>query len=281
MKRFLVCTDLSEASDTVLKGAEELRKRNGGTIDLLFISESGLHLEDALIRPENITYKSVILGAMKESINTKIKEQIKKCGATANIIYGEGRVSEVIVNIAKEGQHDLIIMGHGQKPVILQIFGSNAFKVISTTPIPILVIKKTVSFHKIAGLVDESRAMDFVIKATFKCLREFQFSETEFISLWIDFPKPFGNLEEGLVVESRLREAVDVYLQPKDKTYIRTEPTRELKLAYPIAKMLKEDNVDFVVLKKFSEGNPTRTYIGSTTKRLLEVFEGNLLVLPT
>lgn len=280
MKRFLVCTDLSETSDLVLKEAEVLRKRNGGTIDLLYVSETGLHLEDDLIRAENMTYKKVILGAMKDSIDVRTSVQIQNCGATANIIYREGRVSEVIVNMANEGSYDLLIMGHGQKPLIHQILGSNAFKVLSSAPIPVLVIKKTLGFKKIIGLVDESRAMEFVIKGTLDFSREFQFTESEFVSLWIDFQKPFGNSEEGLVVESRLREAVDASATAAEKTMLRTEPTRELKLGYPLDKILNEDKADLVVLKRFSEGNPRRAYVGSTTKKLLEIFAGNILVLP-
>ena len=121
--------------------------------------------------------------------------------------------------------------------------------------------------------------MDFVIKGTLEFSREFHCSEIEFISLWVDFPKPFGNNEEGLVVESRLREAVDVYINPSEKAVIRTESTKELKLAYPLEIILKEEKVDFAVVKKFTEGNAKRAYMGSTTKRLLEIFEGNLLVL--
>ena len=280
MKRILVCTDLSEYSDQVLKAAQELRNRIDGSIDLLYVSELGLHLEDVLNAPLKVTYREVFLGGLKESINTKIAEQIKRCGIRPNIIYREGKVDEVIVDIANEGKHDLIVMGHGQKPLIKQLLGSNASKVISNTPISLLIIKTPLRLYKIAGLVDESRQMDRVVIGTLDFLRNFKCEEAEFISLWMDFPEPFGNSAEGLKVKERLQEEVELYANPTDKTSVRTEPTRELKLAYPIERILKQDKIDVVVLKKFSEGNIKRIYIGSTTKRLLEIFAGNLLILP-
>lgn len=280
MKRMLVCTDFSESSDLVLKAAEELRLKNGGSIDLLHISELGLHLEDVLTDPLKKTYRDVFLGGLKESLEAKILNQVKRCGLSPNIIYRDGKVDEVIVEMAGEGKHDLIVMGHGQKPFIKQLLGSNTAKVISNTPLPLLVIKTTLRLQKIAGLVDESRKMDRIVIGTLDFLRNFQCGEAEFISLWLDFPAPFGNSEEGFKVKTSLNEEIEHYANPSDKTSLRVGPTRELKLAIPLEKILKEDKIDIVVLKKFSEGNPKRAYIGSTTKRLLEIFEGNLLILP-
>jgi nucleotide-binding universal stress UspA family protein len=280
MKRLLVCTDFSESSDQALRAASEMHERNGGTVDVLYVSELGLHLDDVLSDSIKSTYRGALLSDFKESINTKMSAQMARCGCSANVIYREGQVDDVILAIANEGNHDLIIMGHGRKPFFKQLLGSNAAKVISHTPLAALIVKTPIKFGKIAGLVDESRQMDRVVLGTLDFYRNFQCQEAEFISLWMDFPEPFGNAEGGAKVQSRLKEEVELYANPSDKTSVRTEPTKELKLAYPIEKILKQDKIDVVVLKKFSEGNLKRVYIGSTTKRLLEIFEGNLLILP-
>ncbi len=280
MKRLLVCTDFSESSDQALRAASEMQKRNGGTIDVLYVSELGLHLDDVLSDASKSTFRGAFLSDLKESIDLKISAQMKKCGCQGNFIYREGQVDEVILEMANEGNHDLLIMGHGRKPFLKQLLGSNAAKVISHTPLATLVIKTPIKFGKIAGLVDESRQMDRVVIGTLDFYRNFQCQEAEFISLWMDFPEPFGIAGEGAKVESRLKEEVELYANPGEKTSVRTEPTKELKLAYPIESILKQDKIDIVVLKKFSEGNLKRVYIGSTTKRLLDIFEGNLLILP-
>ena len=280
MKRLLVCTDFSESSDRALKAAGEMHKRNGGTVDVLYISELGLHLDNLGSETFKSTYRDVFLSDFKKSINTNLSEQMARCGCSANVIYREGQVDDVILEIVNQGKHDLLIMGHGRKPFLKQLLGSNAAKVISHSPLATLVIKTPIKFGKIAGLVDESRPMDRVVLGTLDFYRNFQCQETEFISLWMDFPEPFGNAAGGAKVEARLKEEVELYANPNDKTSVRAEPTKELKLAYPIEAILKQDKVDVVVLKKFKEGNLKRIYIGSTTKRLLEIFEGNLLILP-
>jgi hypothetical protein len=48
----------------------------------------------------------------------------------------------------------------------------------------------------------------------------------------------------------------------------------------PLNRILKETNADVAVLKKFTDGNLKRVCIGSTTKKLLEIFDGNLLIIP-
>ena len=71
MKRLLVCTDLSESSDQALKAAVEMQKRNGGSVDLLHVSELGLHLDDVLSDGLKSTYRDVFLSDFKKSIDVK------------------------------------------------------------------------------------------------------------------------------------------------------------------------------------------------------------------
>lgn len=280
MKHILVCSDLSPESDTVLKSAELLSKKNQATLDVLYVSELGLHVEETLRSDSSSTYRYVFLQDLRKSINSKIVKQMERVNLSANVIIKSGDVSEEILKLANEGNHDLIIMGHGRKNIFEKLLGSNATKVVSRCPVPLLIVKRLPEFGKVGCLIDESRAMDKQILGAFNFASHFGYDETEFIALWIDFPKPFGNTEEGHKVQDRIEDEVKYFAPQNARISFKVAPTRELNLADPLAKILREDHVDTAVLKKFNEGNLKRVYIGSTTKKLLENFEGNLLVIP-
>ncbi len=279
-KRLLVCSDLSEASDHLLIAAEQLASINDGAIDVLYVSELGLHLGSQPDKNENTTFRDVILNEFKQSIDFKFSQQLKRCTSHAKMIFREGKIYEEVIGLAQEGHHDLIIMGHAEKSLVMQVLGSNALKVVSAAPIPLLIIKNSLKLGTIAGLVDESREMERIIIGAFDLYRNFKFSEIEFVSLWMDFPYPFKNHLEKSEAETKLKEEVDYYADPKDQVVVKLESTKELKLANHLLEILIRDKIDLVVLKRFSEGNLRRVYLGSTTKRLLESFEGNFLILP-
>jgi len=280
MNRILACTDFSENSDEVLRAADELARRHHGTVDLLYVSELGLQLGEILNETMANTYRGVFLGDLKLSIEGRAMEQIRRCSSMATPIFRDGEVSEQILQLADSGNYDLVIMGHGRKPVYKQFLGSNSFKVVSSVQIPLLVVKRPLKLHRIAGLIDESRPSDKVIIGTYDFLRNFQCDKALFVSLWMDFPAPFGNSDGGAEVNDKLNEEITHFQHPGEKVELIVEPTKDLKLAYPLEKILRKHQVDVAVVKRFSEGNLKRVYIGSTTKRLLEIFEGNLLVLP-
>ena len=96
----------------------------------------------------------------------------------------------------------------------------------------------------------------------------------------MDFPYPLKNSLEKSEAETKLKEEVDYYADHKDQVVVKLETTKELKPAKHLLEILIRDKIDLVVLKRFSEGNLKRVYLGSTTKRLLESFAGNFLILP-
>lgn len=279
-KRLLVCSDLSEASDHLLRAAEQLASINNCAIDVLYVSELGLHLGTQTEEKENSTFRDVILNEFKQSIDFKFSQQLNRCTSQAKMIFREGKVYQEVIGVAQEGQHDLIVMGHAEKSLFMHVLGSNALKVVAAATIPLLVVKNSLRMGKIGGLVDESREMERIIIGSFDFYRNFHFTEIEFITLWMDFPFPFKNHLEKNEAETKLKEEVDYYADPKDQVVVKFESTKELKLAKHLLEILIRDKIDLVVLKRFTEGNLKRVYLGSTTKRLLESFEGNFLIIP-
>lgn len=278
MQRILVCTDFSDSSNLALKAAEELRQRNQGSIHLLHVSELSLELNHVLTEPA--TYRDHILGGLKKLLEDKMDLQILNCKATATPLIKSGNIIEVIKQLSDEGMYDLVVMGHGRSPIMSQLIGSTAYKMISSTLLPLLLVKTPIKFGRVVGLIDESRPKDKLIIATYNFFEKFKLQEVGFISLWMDFPEPFGNQQGAVELRDDLTREITHYCPPQVKPDIKIEPNRELKLAVPLNKILKETKADIAVLKKFTDGNLKRVYIGSTTKKLLEIYDGNLLIIP-
>jgi nucleotide-binding universal stress UspA family protein len=281
MKRILVCTDFSPSADLALKAAEILRCRNeGSTIHLLHVTHLGFHLEDVFTSSHQYNFREIFLSDLKSSIEMKMNDQIKRCSTQASSIIKEGSIVEIINELINENLFDLVVVGHGKSPFMSKALGSTAYKLISSTTLPLLLVKSPLQLEKVAGLVDESRKMDRIIIGTFDFAKNFKSNEVSFIALSLDFPEPFGNPNGAMEVRERLSSEVS-YFSPSDiKPVIQVESTRELKLADHLERILKATHVNVAILKKFTDGNLKRFYMGSTTKKLLEVFDGNTLVLP-
>jgi hypothetical protein len=56
--------------------------------------------------------------------------------------------------------------------------------------------------------------------------------------------------------------------------------TDELQVAYHLVNILQEDQVDVAIMQRHQKKIMDRMMIGSETKRMIELFTGNLLVLP-
>lgn len=276
MQRILVCSDFSESSNLALKAAEELRKRSNGSIDLIHITEFGFDINDI----ESTTYRDVFLNGLKKTQMEKLTKQIQSCGVNATPLIKDGNIVTVLRELADRGKYDLIVMGHGRSPLMSHLIGSTAYKMISHTTLPLLLVKKPMSFERVTGLIDEARERDKLIIATYNFFEKFKFKDVGFVSLWIDLPEPFGNQHEAMEIKDNVTQEVNDFCPPNVKPDIKVAPTREVKIAEPLNELLKETHSDVAVLKKFSTGNMKRIYLGSTSKSLLERFDGNLLIIP-
>ena len=279
MKRLLVCTDLTESSDMIVKAAEELRVRNDCQADYLYVSELPFHITDVLNEDLKKSISETFFRDLPKTLEAKLLDQLKRCQTSGKAIIREGRIYREILNLANTGDYDLIVMGHGRTSMVLQLIGSNAFKVISSCPIPLLIVKSEPKWDKVVGLVDDSPEMESIIIGTYDFARNFRCSSTSLLSVWFDMPEPFGDSSKGFELEQKIKEEAAFYADESKSSMVRVEPTRELQVAYRINELLKDEKAGTIVLKR-SSGKTTRFYIGSTTKRLTEIFDGNLLILP-
>ena len=137
-KNILVAFDDSEFSKAALKEASIWVMKHGGKVILIHI-----------INPDRD-----ILGISKTNLKwhlEKAKKLLNKTGEDAKSDYGidvesiviEGKPSDVILDIAREKNADLISMGtYGKKKLKRLILGSVTSHVVVNSPCDVLVVKK-------------------------------------------------------------------------------------------------------------------------------------------
>ncbi len=152
MKRILVPTDFSLHAENALRVAANLAKKHNGEIYLLHMLGLPMHLmADSNTIPDNFSSKSAggppealffIKMAHKrfqEVLNSDFLKDI-----TVHETIQNYQVFEGIIDSAHKHNVDLIVMGsQGASGVKEMTIGSNTEKVVRTSNIPVLVIKKT------------------------------------------------------------------------------------------------------------------------------------------
>jgi nucleotide-binding universal stress UspA family protein len=283
IKKILVCTDLSEQSDVVLKTAEKLRKRINAEMDVLYVTDIGLQLKIASSGTSNETFYDSIVGNMVRDLRENLHNQVKRTEVFANSIIVEGNVVQEINNIINEGEikYDLLIIGHNSKTGLFHhLIGSVARKLVSSVSIPALVIKKEIDFNLLSGLIDDEGPSNWMITSTFDFYRALKFRNIEFISLWFDLPEPFGQQGKGSKYPEQISEDVKYFTHEDENPSVKVSPTRELPVSNKIIEMLEESKSDLAVLKRNKGKKLNKMIVGSETMRLLEFENLNLLVLP-
>jgi len=142
MKRILVPTDFSENSENALKVAAKLARKHNGEIILLHFLELPHAIKDPTSTftdiPEIMFFKKAAINRLEEMMDADYLEGITVLEAIQFEMAFDG-----IINVAKKNNVDLICMGsHGASGFKEMFIGSNTEKVVRTSDIPVLVIKK-------------------------------------------------------------------------------------------------------------------------------------------
>jgi len=291
----LVCTDFNQASDFALKSSETIRKKVGGSLHVLHIADFPVQwdwlAQDSayLLQTEKINLE------LLRSLRQQMAEQVRRCEVHGTTDVVLGSTYEGIMQHISTMKPDMVIMGHKGKSQGLFNLGGIVSKVVASSTVPVMVTKKYLgsSVGKVAGLVDSSHLMKPIVTATEEM--SFLFSaEPEIVSLWRNvtsqhhqfapIEKVHSLLDEDSeyrgVILKRMKEEITKSLDEHSKCKVRVEITDEKQVAYHLVKILEEDKVDLAIMKRHQKDFLQKMLIGSETRRMLELFNGNILVLP-
>lgn len=289
----LVCTDLSEYSDTTLRAAEQIRRRANGKIHVLHMSEYPLQWDWVEPNVKDAYLSEAFRQQMNLGLEQRVEEQIRRCEAVASFEVLNGIIHSGIAEVINQQKATLLMMGHKGKSGTAFHLGGQTAKMVASSSIPLMVIKRDLEVDRVAALVDTNETMKGVINAAEELSFLFS-SKLEVISLWKETFTQFFNMssldknskllrltkEEQEDVLERMQKTIREQLDPHSKATVKVAITTERQVAYHLLDILREDHTDLVVMERHQKGRVEKLRIGSETRRMLELFPGNLLILP-
>ncbi|MBU3820894.1 universal stress protein [Flavobacteriaceae bacterium XHP0103] len=153
MKKILVPTDFSEQADYALGAAVQLAKKHNSEIHLLHIIELPLQQVDAMSTyselPEAIFFMKL---AQKHFEKLAQKDFLKNIKVHEHVEFHE--IFRGIADVCKKQNIDLVLMGsQGANGLKELLIGSNTEKVVRTSEVPVLVVKKEHPVFDIKSIV--------------------------------------------------------------------------------------------------------------------------------
>lgn len=174
MKKILVPTDFSDQAENALKVAAQLAKTHHCEIHLLHVLEIPLHEIDALTSYNNLPEAVYFMKlAHKQFEALKKKPFLKGLTIHENVEFHE--IFKGVFQVCKKQEIDLVIMGsHGISGFKELLIGSNTEKIVRTSEVPVLVIKKEHDSFNINQFVFAS---DFKEESKVPFLKALKFAE--------------------------------------------------------------------------------------------------------
>ncbi len=210
MKKLLVPTDFSEQSEYALRVAAQIAKQING--ELIVTHMMGLH--NTLI---NTTDNR---SAEQALFQLKLSQQKFKTFLDKNYLSGI-KVTDTVENqtvfsgintIVKKHDIDLVVMGsHGTTGLIEDIFvGSNTEKVVRTSEVPVLVIKKDRVNFKINKVVFACDFKPENVDAYKNAMQLFRLFDATIHLIYVNLPQNFkSTLQMKAMVDDFLKAAGD------------------------------------------------------------------------
>lgn len=150
INRIVFPTDFSETANKAEAHVMNMAKVMGSRLTLLHVFESSSY---GMFGKSKGT-DSEVLDSIREKVNGKASDLSSAHGIEVDVVFGTGRIYDQIVNVAQDVEADLIMMGtHGVSGFAEFFAGSNAFKVVTQSPCPVLTIQEARESHGYDNIV--------------------------------------------------------------------------------------------------------------------------------
>lgn len=175
--KIIITTDFSETSYLAIKHGAFLAKYTKGEVYLVHIITK--HWEKFNVFTPSITIDNIEKAS--EAVQNKLEELASdirtEYGVTVTTVVSSGNPTAEIVKFAKEISAGLIVMGtHGYSSWEDLTIGSNALKVITKSPCPVLTMSQfanTIGYKKIILPIDTSEHTRQKVVLTLELAKQF------------------------------------------------------------------------------------------------------------
>ena len=146
IRRILVATDFSQASDAALARAREIAAPLGASLCLLHVFEGDSFVTGAMTTDGQMFLPSDMRALTIAGTETRLRERLTKtveAGLGHETALVTGPVANAIVEYAHGHAFDLIVMGtHGRSGVAHLLLGSVAERVVRIAKCPVLTVRQ-------------------------------------------------------------------------------------------------------------------------------------------
>jgi len=148
MKHILVPTDFSTASNNAVKYAASLSEIFNANLNLLNVIPDTIIIDEE-VAEATISMHQELLTENNNLMTKAIKVLSKNHKAKIQGQVEEGSPSNVILEVVKETQPDIIIMGMKGKGKSNSVFGSTVSAIVRKSSVPVLIIPENASYQSI------------------------------------------------------------------------------------------------------------------------------------
>ena len=289
----LVCTDFSTSSDLAIKAANKLKIKSAGNLIALHVIDHPALDNSYAFESLKFYNSNELKQEMMSYTRNSLREQLKFCEteATGEIIFG--RPFPSIMEKIKQDKIDIVVMGYSGKDQGDIHLGGISSKTIAASPVPVFVIKIPFEINRLAGLIDPLAPKEEIITKAEELSYVFS-SEMMLVSLFEDHINRFlgdnkNKLKSELtplikeINDERIKEIeneIKQNLKDETQTQVIIRANTESNVSSQLNKILIEERVDTIVMKRHKKNILERFIIGSETRRMLDLFQGNFLILP-
>ncbi|MCH8905317.1 MAG: universal stress protein [Bacteroidetes bacterium] len=267
ISKILVPIDFSEESMNALTYASYIAKKLKAEITILHVLESYEH--------NTAIGKKTLNDIIKRGVKTKLDDIVKNdnnlTGVKTKVMHKTGKIYKEIDDVAVHGIFGLIVMGtHGAsgiKNLKRVMLGTNAYRVIHSSPCPVITIRKGKKYPKFENIVlpvDITKETRYKIRFAIEWARIFGstinvVSVSRFIEeFFVDLGKLRFQLKD---VENKIK-AADIPCT--------TKMIRHNDIADSILKYSKKLNADLTIIMTRQERKWDDFIVGSSAKHVID-----------
>lgn len=217
MKKILVPTDFSDHAEYALKVAAQIARKNNAEIYLLHMLELPSHISDDGIGESKAVGASAgvpevmfFMEKTRERFQEVVNEPYLQGITIVEAIQFE-KAFDGIIKHSKKHDIDLVVMGsHGASGFQEMFIGSNTEKVVRTSDIPVLVIKKEEGEFNPQKFVFASDFSDEIKKPFAKVVEFANSFDTHLHLVLINTPSDFKSTHEAEKTISNFAASFDI-----------------------------------------------------------------------
>ncbi|MBL7883162.1 MAG: universal stress protein [Bacteroidia bacterium] len=265
IKKILIPMDFSETALTAIEHAAFTAQIFKADLVLLHVAEKTWE-KFSIVSPElRVEAPTDFVKAIEKRLEDIAAGIRSKYGVKSTCITTEGNIFSEIVNVSKEHEVDLVVMGtHGTSGVVEFFVGSNTYKVVTESICPVISVRahaNKVGFKDIVLPIDDSKHSRQKVNHAIVMAKQFA-SKIHILGL-----AEGDDATEMKKFELKL-EQIEEYLKKNDVLYSRKviNGGNQAKATYEYA---KEINADLIVIMTDQDETLTGRLLGTYAQQII------------